>query len=227
MAAPDQHLGVADAAITGWDGASADSLAHALRPPATDCIEADVLRLAPRTTSVQTRSRHTGSRRRLTLTLTTRSVYRHQVARIFVDALQARLDVPVDLHERVHTALQEAVMNAMLHGNLGLGSGLRDDLRALAASHAAIEARLASEQIARSMIRVEATWTRTILNLVVRDSGFGFSKTELPSEDERLAAGRVGSGRGLMILETLCDRVQLLRSGTTIELGFFLPTHHP
>lgn len=203
----------AHAVISRWDGISMQSLAQALMSPATDCIEGNATG-SPRT------GRSTG--RHLGLTVTTRSVYRHSIARVFAGALQGRIALSPDLHQRVHTALQEAMINAMLHGNLGLDASLRDDLQALTVSRAIIEARLASEQIARSLIRVDANWSGTMLYVVVRDNGSGFTKTDVPSEEERLDAGRTGSGRGLMILETLCDRISLLRGGTTIKLGFLL-----
>ena len=151
------------------------------------------------------------------MTVTAQSVYRHPVARIFARALQIRLDLSPEIHERVLTAVQETMINAMLHGNLGLGSGLRNDLKGLAASHSVIAARFASEHGARSLIRVQATWTRTRLRVIVRDSGDGFER------DERLAAARLGSGRGLMILEALCDQIGIQRRGTVIALNFLLP----
>ena len=157
------------------------------------------------------------------LTVTARSVYRHPVAKIFAGTLQARHDLTPRLHERVHTALQEALMNAMLHGNLGLGSGLRDDLPALAASAELIEARFATDAIARSMIRVEATLSGPALRVTIRDSGRGFRRDQLPSPEQRMAAGQVGSGRGLVILEMLCDHVSFNVAGTAIALDFVLP----
>jgi anti-sigma regulatory factor (Ser/Thr protein kinase) len=202
--------------LSCWDGASAQSLAEALAPPTTICVEADAI--GRRSGPVHCMA----SGRRLILTMTARSVYRHPIARVFAGALQDRLNLSSDLHERVHTALQEAMMNAMLHGNLGLGSGLRDSLQALAALRETIEAHFASESTARSMIRVEATWTRAMLRVVVTDSGGGFTRNEPRSPDERLATSPPGSGRGFMILETLCDHIDLRRGGSTIVLGFSL-----
>jgi anti-sigma regulatory factor (Ser/Thr protein kinase) len=201
--------------VTCWDGVSAESLAQALHAPAVSCIEAGVLGPRP--------GRRSASSERLGLRVTARSVYRLPVARVFAAALGARLNLSTDLQERVHTALQEALMNAMLHGNLGLEPGLRDNLRSLAASHEIIEARFTFGQIALSMIRVEATWNARLLRVAVRDSGDGFRRHELPTPEERLTAGRIGSGRGLMILEHLCDHIGLHRGGTTIALDFRLP----
>jgi len=210
-----QEQDSANAGIACWDGASAQSLMQALLSPAADCIESGVTAPGP--------ARRNASCRRLGMTVTAQSVYRYPVAKVFARALQIRLDLSLEIHERVLTALQEAMINAMLHGNLGLDSGPRNDLEGLAASHCVIAARFASEYSARSLIRVQATWTRTRLRVVVRDSGDGFSRNELPSVDERLAAARPGSGRGLMILEALCDHIGIQRRGTVIALNFVLP----
>ncbi|MGD0105316.1 MAG: ATP-binding protein [Rhodopila sp.] len=185
---------------------------QALLPPAADCIESGVTGPRPRP------ARRNASSRRLGMTVTAQSVYRHPVAKVFAQALRIRLDLSPDIHERVLTALQETMINAMLHGNLGLDSDLRNDLKGLAASHDVIAARLASGNRSRSLIRVQATWTRSRLRVVVRDSGDGFERDELPSIDP----ARLGSGRGLMILEALCDHVGIHRRGTIIALDFAL-----
>jgi anti-sigma regulatory factor (Ser/Thr protein kinase) len=207
---------VASGELTSWDGASAESLAQALAAPTVDCVEHGVTGPQPH----PARPRRGGGR--LGLRVTAQAVYRHPIAKVFAAGLRSRLDLSAALHERLHTALQEAMMNAMLHGNLGLESGLRDNLQALAVAQASIEARLAIGQIAHSMIEVEAHWSETLLRVTVRDSGGGFQRNALPSLEERLAAGKVGSGRGLMLLEMLCDRVALRRGGTSISLVFRL-----
>jgi hypothetical protein len=206
----------ADLGVTSWDGASERSLEQALVLPAAECVEAEVIGRC------RWRVSRRPSHRRLGLMVTARSAYRHPVARIFVGAMQKRLHLSQELRERVHIALQEAVMNAILHGNLGLDPGLRDSLQGLATLHDTIAARFASARIARSIIRVDARWTRTMLHLVIRDSGRGFKLNRLSSADEGPGTGRIGSGRGLIILGAMCDRIAFLRGGTTIELGFLL-----
>jgi anti-sigma regulatory factor (Ser/Thr protein kinase) len=205
------HAG-ADPRFTCWDGVSETSLGRALRQPATECIEAELMEHAVRS------ARHRAARQRLSLTMTTRSVYRHPVSKVFTEAMEARLHFPPDLHQRFQTALQEALMNAMFHGNLGLNSRLRDGLDGLAASHAAIESMLGRPAIARRAIRVDAVWNATMLSIMVRDSGEGFARSE-PKPAER-PRGEKHHGRGLFILEAFCDRVALLHGGTTIKLVF-------
>lgn len=205
-------------ALTYWDGMSEDSLAQALSLPATECMEVALIdgnqygRLLFRPRSA----------RCLRLALTTRSAYRLQVVRVFVAALAVRVKLSRDLGERIHTAIQEAMINSVMHGNLALSSELRDSLEGLTASHQNIERLLGLPEIARSMIRVDAVWNASVLYVLVRDSGAGFEKSELPSPQEWKAAGHHGSGRGLAIVEAFCESVALSHGGSTIKLGFRL-----
>lgn len=199
-----------------WDGASEDSLAQALSPPVTECMEAALID-GNQYSQLSFRARSDGC---LRLAVTTRSSYRHQVVKAFVSALAVRVNLSRDLRERIHTAVQEAMINSVLHGNLAIGSGFRGSLEGLTTSHQAIERLLLSPQIARSMIRVEAIWNSSMLYILVRDSGAGFERDEIPSSGERQKADR--SGRGLAILDAFCDRMALLNGGATIKMGFRL-----
>jgi anti-sigma regulatory factor (Ser/Thr protein kinase) len=215
----DQKIAASAApAVTCWDGVSESSLARALSLPVTECMEVALID-GNQYSQLSFRARIDGC---LRLAVTTRSAYRHQVVKVFVGALAARIDFSRDLRERIHTAVQEAMINSVLHGNLAISSELRDSLEGLTTSHQAIERLLTSPQIARSMIRVEAIWNSTMLNVLVRDSGAGFKRSELPSPSAWRKAGHHGSGRGLAILEAFCDRIALLNGGATIKLGFRL-----
>lgn len=204
--------------LTCWDGVSESSLAQALSLPVTECMEVALID-GNEYSRLLFRARTDGC---LRLAVTTRSAYRHQVVKVFVGALAIRMDLSRDLRERIHTAVQEAMINSVLHGNLGLSSESRDTLEGLETSHQKIEVLLTSPQIARSMIRVEAIWNSTMLYVLVRDSGAGFKRSELPSPNAWQKAGHHGSGRGLAIVEAFCDRVALLNGGATIKLGFRL-----
>jgi anti-sigma regulatory factor (Ser/Thr protein kinase) len=211
-----------DPGFTCWDGASESSLAHALSPPVTECMEAALID-GNQYNQLSFRARSDGC---LRLAVTTRSAYRHQVVRAFVGAMAVRVELSRDLRERIHTAVQEAMINSVLHGNLAIGSELCDSLEGLTTSHQVIERLLMSPQIARSMIRVEAIWSSSMLYILVRDSGAGFKRGELPSSDE-WKADHHGSGRGLAILDAFCDRIALLNGGATIKMGFRLPGDRP
>ena len=199
-----------------WDGLAETSLALSLSPPVRDCVERDLIDSHRRRVRPRTVCRHLG------LVVTARSAYQCPIAKAFVEAISMRIELSHDVHERAHTALQEAVLNAVLHGNLGLDSNSRDDLAGMERTHAEIEKLLLLPQIALSAIRIDAIWNSALLVIMVRDSGAGFDRAQLPTLDEWTAAGHIGSGRGFQILEAFCDRLALLRGGTLIKLGFKL-----
>jgi anti-sigma regulatory factor (Ser/Thr protein kinase) len=215
----DQKIAASAApGFTCWDGVSESSLAQALSLPVTECMEVALID-GNQYSQLLFRARTDGC---LRLAVTTRSAYRHQVVKVFVGAMAVRMNLSRDLRERIHTAVQEAMINSVMHGNLAITSEPRDGLEGLTTSHQAIERLLTSPQIARSMIRVEAIWNSSMLYVLVRDSGAGFRRSDLPSPDEWQKAGHHGSGRGLAIVEASCDRVALLNGGATIKLGFRL-----
>ncbi|WKA29842.1 ATP-binding protein [Bradyrhizobium roseum] len=200
--------------LTYWDGGSSSSLISALSPPATQCIEAD---LADECQIAEPRHRIMGH---LSLLVTTKSAYRHHISRAFVEAIESRTTLSNDLHDRIYTATQEAVMNAVLHGNLRIEAGLRDNLERFVEFHESIERKLALPEVAGGMVRVDALWNSKMLYVVIRDSGDGYDKAAVPSLSETIGDSPVGRGRGLSILETICDRVVLLHGGRAIKLGF-------
>ncbi len=199
-----------------WDGVSVNSLTSALSPPVTQCVEVDLLDQCDRPLHSQRIRGH------LSLTITTKSAYRQPVCKAFVEALASRTPLSQDLRERIRTAVQEALMNAVLHGNLKIDSGKRDSLEGLMQTHHYIERMLAQPEGARGMIRVDAIWSPRMLHVLIRDRGDGFKRTGRPSPEELLAAGHIANGRGLSILESICDRVVLLHGGRTVKLGFNL-----
>jgi hypothetical protein len=199
-----------------WDGLAVTSLASSLSRPATDCVERDLIESHSRRSRPRAVCRHLG------LVLTTRSAYRCMVARPFIDALADRISLSADVRERAHSALQEAVMNAVLHGNLGLGSALRDDFAGMQNTHERIERLLLTPEVALSAVRIDAIWNSANLLLMVHDCGSGFERKLVPTPEDWMAAGHIGSGRGFQILAAFCDRLALLRGGTVIRLGFHL-----
>jgi anti-sigma regulatory factor (Ser/Thr protein kinase) len=113
--------------------------------------------------------------------------------------------------------VQEALMNAVLHGNLRIDPHLRDNLQGLLEAQEAIESKLNAPEVARSMIRMEAIWNASSLNVVIQDSGDGYDETVTHEGTEDGA-----SGRGLAILQAFSDKVAVLNGGTTVKLEFRL-----
>jgi len=198
--------------VTSWDGASEQSLVAALAPPATQCVEAGLL--DERDDIVVCSQPAPGH---LSLIVSTRSAYRHSIAKAFIAAMQTRTSLSEDLRIRVHSAVQEALMNAVLHGNLRIDPNLRDSLEGLLAAQEAIEAKLNTPEVGRARILMEAIWNASTLQVVIRDSGDGYEGAEDRRETEDAA-----SGRGLAILQAFSDGVAILNGGTTVQLEFRL-----
>ena len=197
--------------ISLWDGASQQSLARALEPPVVHCVEQGLpdalLDLG-------------GLFHSLGLAITTRAAFRLPIANPFIDAVDQRLHLGDDLRVRMLTVLHEAVMNAVLHGNLGLGSSLRDNFAQMARLQRIIERRLRDTALGGRRVFVEASWTASMLHLLVGDCGEGFVKDVAFGLPEADGCGPRGGGRGLCIIEQLSDGVEYLNNGATIRMGF-------
>jgi anti-sigma regulatory factor (Ser/Thr protein kinase) len=200
--------------FTCWDGRSEATLEAALSPPAAGCIEADLIgHCREDAFFMQDAPGH------LALAVTTRSAYRHSIVRAFVAAIGQRTSFSEDLRVRIYSAAQEALMNAIFHGNLKIDPHLRDSLEGLLAAQEAIEVKLTLPQVARAMIRMEATWNAATVRVLIRDSGEGY---EAGDPSARCAEHNCEgpSGRGLDILEAFSDGVEVLDGGTTVRLEF-------
>jgi anti-sigma regulatory factor (Ser/Thr protein kinase) len=200
------------ARLSYWDGSSPNSLSLALLPPVMQCVELglDGWLKTPR-------RRGAGQ---LSLLVSTRSAYRHPIGRRFVEAVEKRVAIDADLHDRIDIAVQEAVMNGVLHGNLQIDGGARDSLEGLDDVHASIERKLEQVDTARRMIQLDARWNAKAIQVVVRDNGAGYQRDRLPEPAERDASRPRGCGRGLSILDGVCDRIALIEGGTAIKMGF-------
>jgi hypothetical protein len=214
MRAPSETASETGPCVTCWDGISEETLQMALAPPATQCVEADLIDDCG--DDVVLSQPAPG---RLSLIVTTRSAYRHSIVKAFVNAMENRASLSKDLRVRLYSAVQEALMNAVLHGNLRINSDLRGNLDGLLAAQDAIESKLNLPEIARSKIRVEAIWNASVLNVMIRDSGRGYDHE---NADECPASADRASGRGIAILQAFSDRVAVLNGGTTVNLEFQL-----
>ena len=204
----------AGSAVSCWDGKSEETLSEALSPPATTCVEADLIdECGDDLVITESAPGH------LVLVVTTRSAYRHSIVKSFLAAMESRTDVSEDLRERIYSSVQEALMNAVFHGNLRIDPHLRDSLEGLLAAQEAIETKLTSPEIARAMIRVEAIWNATTFNVVIQDSGEGYDAAKMP-ECKADRPEDNASGRGLDILEAFSDKVEVSNGGNTVSLEF-------
>lgn len=210
MSASDTAVRPPRTSVVCWDAASEESLRAALSMPTTQCVETGLSSEGQHDlTDLEDEAGH------LSLIVSTRSAYRHPIVKTFLTALEERAPVSEDLRIRIYSAVQEALMNAVLHGNLRLDSKLRNSLDGLAEAEEQIDAKLRMPEIGQKMIRLDAAWNRTILQVTVHDSGIGYAAANTSSE-----AFKGVCGRGLAILRAFCDGVAVLDGGTTVEMEF-------
>lgn len=197
-----------------WNGESGDTLRQALRPPVTNCVEQGL--------GGCELERGNGDRlvEQLMLTVKTSSAYRIPVAKVFVEALTRRTKLQPDLVTRVHTAVQEALMNAVLHGNLKIDASLRGNLDDLFRMHEAIEARLSVAEASRAPVRVEAIWNDRIVRVLIRDAGDGYAAVSGRECADRQLTGDRSAGRGLAILNVMCDEFSVVEDGRVARMSF-------
>lgn len=198
-----------------WDGESDSTLRQALQPPVVNCVErglggGDRATAGPETLVEE-----------LALTVKTLSAYRIPIVKVFVEAMAGRTELRPELIERVHTAVQEALMNAVLHGNLKIDSSLRGTLQDLIQMHEAIEVRLAAPEISCAPVHVEARWNERVIHVLVRDAGEGYAGAPSPKCGDSRLTGEKSSGRGLAILDTMCDEFSVIEDGRAAKMSFF------
>lgn len=130
-------------------------------------------------------------------------------------SVMKQVDLAPEVRQRAFTALAELINNAIDHGVLGLDSALKNDIEGFASFLEEREKRMAdlteNDQI---MLNLRSVDTGRII-ITVEDTGPGFDAEKLQSESDAL------SGRGLKLLNSLCDSVMRNAKGnsTTIILS--------
>ena len=115
---------------------------------------------------------------------------------------------------RVGIALDEALSNALHHGNLELKSDLRergDEYQKLAAK------RIGEKPYCDRQLRVEATITHQVAEIMIHDDGPGFDPASLPDPRDPANLEKV-SGRGVLLMRTFMDDVSFNEKGNCVVL---------
>ena len=115
---------------------------------------------------------------------------------------------------RIGIALDEALSNALHHGNLELDSKLRE--------HGDTYQQLAAERMNQPpycdrQLRVEATITQQVAEIMIHDEGPGFDPNSLPDPRDPANLEKV-SGRGVLLMRTFMDDVQFNERGNCVVL---------
>jgi CheY-like chemotaxis protein len=125
----------------------------------------------------------------------------------------------------LYTILVELYSNALEHGVLGLDSSLKATAQGFSDYYALRNQRL--QTIDTGYIRIfldhNATDDGGVLRIRVQDSGEGFAPAGAASESTQ---PRVYAGRGLALLEKMCDSVTYFGKGNEVEVVYSWSNDH-
>lgn len=112
----------------------------------------------------------------------------------YVNQIADRYQLNQEKHANLLISLTEAVNNAIIHGN---------------------------KQDRTKTVSIKLAKTNTGLAVRVTDQGRGFSYDDLPdpTSPERLCEC---GGRGVFLMNQLCDKLRYTNGGTTVEMQFRL-----
>lgn len=151
--------------------------------------------------------------------LTCPVIYACDVAQIFTEALNKRLQFSTNRHDRIHLALHEALVNGLIHGNLQIDSGLRQSARDYVEYSRILTERLQDPAYAQKSVSIWATWNKKKLEIKIRDEGAGYAVATTLQKRPELKAK---SGRGLKLIAGTADSCTIDDFGREITLSFML-----
>jgi len=110
----------------------------------------------------------------------------------YVSQIADRYQLDQEKHANMLISLTEAVNNAIIHGN---------------------------KQDRSKMVSIKLAQTRSGLAVRVSDQGCGFNYEQLPdpTSPERLCEC---GGRGVFLMNQLCDKIRYINGGSTVEMQF-------
>jgi serine/threonine-protein kinase RsbW len=112
----------------------------------------------------------------------------------FIDNAKERFHLDEDLYGNIMIAVTEAVNNAIKHGNSG-NSGKN--------------------------VFLSLSLEDNLLKFLIKDEGTGFDYSNLPDPTAPENLEKPG-GRGIFLMKHLCDQVEFLEGGKTVELSFYM-----
>ena len=140
-----------------------------------------------------------------------------------IDRLFRASKIDNSLRLKLHLAVQEALANSLDHGVLGLVSSWKEEFDAN--GHDTFtktkEARLTNPAYTNQLIEISTFYTRSRLEITVRDPGPGFLLREGAPEDLERRSIRL-YGRGLAIITGTMDEVRHERNGAQITMVKYL-----
>ncbi len=119
-----------------------------------------------------------------------------RIVESFIDNANELFNFSEDLYGNIMVSVTEAVNNAIIHGN-------KQESKKL---------------VSLSLLLLEE---EKMLKFVITDEGSGFDFTNLPDPTSVENLEKEG-GRGIFLINSLCDNVSFSNNGTSIELTFNL-----
>jgi serine/threonine-protein kinase RsbW len=118
-----------------------------------------------------------------------------RIVESFIDNANTFFNFSDDIYGNMMVSVTEAVNNAILHGN-------KADKK---------------KQVTLSLLLLDDNK----LKFIVKDEGIGFDHTNLPDPTAPENIEKDG-GRGIFLMSNLCDKIDFLDKGKTVELTFNL-----
>lgn len=153
--------------------------------------------------------------------LTCPVIYNCDVARIFVNALNQRINLTGDRAAGIHLALHEAIVNGLIHGNLDISSEYRQSARLFMEYGRILSERLNDPAYARKSLSISAAWDNTKLRLKIRDEGAGYVIRD-NFYNRSLSNVKNKTGRGLLFIAGIADSCTIDDFGREMNLTFDL-----
>lgn len=116
---------------------------------------------------------------------------------------------------RIAVAIHESLTNAIYHGNLELDSELRQEDESI--FYELANQRRGEEQFANRRVRMTATMSSEVLQIVIKDEGPGFNPNEVRDPTEDVNMDRIG-GRGLLLIRSFMDEVRHNPKGNEVTM---------
>ena len=115
-----------------------------------------------------------------------------RIVESFIDNAKDKYSISDDMYGNIMVAVTESVNNAILHGNGG---------------------------DAKKNVKLQLLLRKKDLRFTIKDEGKGFDYENLPDPTSPENLEKVG-GRGIFLMNHLCEEVHFKDKGATIELVF-------
>lgn len=155
------------------------------------------------------------------VSVTTESAISRPIAAMVRRGLTTRMAIETARADDIETAVHEALMNGALHGNLGIGSVGARDHTAYAQFVGKLQSLLQAGAGRDHRVGITVRIDGPAITIEVVDQGDGFDSAaalrRLHQDGTRTA--RPG-GRGLLIIEQICDALAFGEGGRVVALRF-------